>query len=270
MSLGKSFNFPEPQFPHLIEFFCRLKNLIKVKCLKKTWLIVILYVLPDVFIVIFVRPSHLSCERSGNDDNDINWTYMPGFIVRDITCIDSLTLRLCPMKWILVFCFVRKLRNKGVEKWCKRQPRYPGPRAGPCASVLSCVWMEGYLPFSYGRAGSSEQSSGCEEWLQPVSQDCGVPWLGDWSNPCDVIPAVWHCPVESLHSALGASFQMVLGLLNSRETAGGLVVGGRWARAERKCLACQQFSGRFWAWPREFQNEVTVGGQNQAGRSLEL
>lgn len=35
VNLGKSLNFPEPQFPHRIEFFCGLNKLIKVKYLRK-------------------------------------------------------------------------------------------------------------------------------------------------------------------------------------------------------------------------------------------
>lgn len=51
----------------------------------------------------------------------------------------------------------------------------------------------------------------------------------------------------------------------------GCVVVGSWGGVGRKCLPCPRlFSNRIWAWPRGFQTEVSVGGQNLAGRSREL
>lgn len=97
---------------------------------------------------------------------------MPGFIVRDITCIDSLTLRLCPMKWILVFCFVRKLRNKGVEKWCRDSLGTPAPELGHVPACCPVCGWRGTCPslMEEQAAQSSHQAvrSDCSQCLRTV------------------------------------------------------------------------------------------------------
>lgn len=62
VDVGKSFGFLEPCISYLTEFLCRLNKLLKVKCLKKkkTWCVVVPYVLPAIFTVNFVRLSYQS------------------------------------------------------------------------------------------------------------------------------------------------------------------------------------------------------------------
>lgn len=155
--------------------------------------------------------------------------------------------------------------------WEEVQGTCPGILA-PDLGPLPCAVLWGYhivTPLCYGRSSHLAVRSRTTASISGLRSSM-VGWFARalW---CHSI--VWHCLVVSLHLTPQGILSGGSGVSQPQWDSWGIGVCGGWelGRVGRKCLPCPWlFSDGIRAWLWAFQTEVSVGGQNLAGRSIEL
>lgn len=156
--------------------------------------------------------------------------------------------------------------------WEVAQGTRPGNLA-PGLGPLPCAVLRGYHIVT--PEGESAQSGPLAVRSRTTASIWGLrsSMVGWFARAPWCHSIVWHCLVVSLHLTPQGILSGGSGVSQPHWDNWGIGVcrGWRLGRVGRKCLPHPWlFSGGIWAWPWAFQTEVSVGGQNLAGGSIEL